>query len=141
MLSETASLKTKTGVLRFLCQAIEAFSFYFRTRSLSFLSFLIDTMNLYMEILGRFMMLIHFCPLPFLMSYMLLYAYSDRKLLVVTPYSCSHFDTSVSIMPARPAIAKVKSATAPLAGSPPGIKSKSRHTTRLCTNSSSAIHQ
>ena len=33
--------------------AIEAFSFYFRTRSLSFLSFLIDTMNLYMEIFGK----------------------------------------------------------------------------------------
>ncbi|AKN13274.1 hypothetical protein BSSC8_31360 [Bacillus subtilis subsp. subtilis str. SC-8] len=45
--------KQKTGVLRFLCQAIEAFSFYFRTRSLSFLSFLIDTMNLYMEIFGK----------------------------------------------------------------------------------------
>ncbi|KIN28110.1 hypothetical protein B4073_1128 [Bacillus subtilis] len=54
MLSEAASLKKqKTGVLRFLCQAIEAFSFYFRTRSLSFLSFLIDTMNLYMEIFGK----------------------------------------------------------------------------------------
>lgn len=42
------------------------------------------------------------------MSYMLLYADTDRKLLVGMPHSCSHFDTRVSIIPASPAIASSK---------------------------------
>jgi len=46
-------LKNKKPEFSGFCQAIEAFSFYFRTRSPSFLSFLIDTMNLYMEIFGK----------------------------------------------------------------------------------------
>ncbi len=46
--------------------------------------------------------------LPFLMSYMPVYAEGDGKLLVEPPYSCRRRETAASMIPAAPAMANSK---------------------------------